>query len=210
MPRQASTRQASTRQGSTRQGSTRQTARRPGPNRHRNSAQRRRSLRGVLLVALSLGLSAGVILAWLPASSLVNQRHQLTAAGSELNSLNAQNRRLKAEAAELSQPGAVDRIAQEQYQLEPPGTQVYDVLPPNDKGAGQYSGDPGLQSLAAPEASAQGLQSTTVSGGTSTSDSAGHDPASSGATGTHGDGGTSSSSPSSFLGRIKQTLEFWH
>lgn len=180
------------------------------PNRPLSRPERRariRRRRNIVLVSATAGVSALVLASWFPLSSMEHQRRTLAQDTAQLHSIQHQNQVLRADATALKNPAVVGRIARQQYQLEEPSKQVYEVLPASGKsGAGQYAGDPGLQSPVAPGHSSQvPAQAQGTQGG------AGSAAASSGSgalkvkDATH----SGSTSPSSLLGRIRQTLEFW-
>jgi cell division protein FtsB len=77
----------------------------------------------------ALVVSAIVLFAWFPASSLLSQRSNLTAAQAQLGALHKQDAALAQERKNLSDAGEIGRIAREQYQLVSPGQQAYEVLP---------------------------------------------------------------------------------
>ena len=83
----------------------------------------------------SLVLSAVILFAWFPASSLLRQRSGLADAQSQLSTLHAQDAALGQEQKSLSDVGEIGRIAREQYQLVSPGQQAYEVLPPSGAAA---------------------------------------------------------------------------
>jgi cell division protein FtsB len=159
-----------------------------GPVAPRTRAERRRQAqarRNRLILVVGAVTSGAVVAAWFPASDLLHQRQQLAAASSELQQLNAQNRSLHHQAKDLETPAAVGRIAQQQYDLVKPGEQAYQVLPPSSS-----DGDGTLGAT-----------------GTGARTSATRSSAS---RGTHGaTGARSGTSPTGFLGRVVQTLEFW-
>jgi cell division protein FtsB len=167
-----------------------------------------RRARFVLLGAFAL--SAVVLVAWFPASSLLSQRSQLAGTQSQLSSLHTQDAALAQEKKNLSDGAEIGRIAREQYQLVSPGQQPYEVLPPTGSVSSgiPYAGDPGSEGPVTPSASSElppGEATTTTSttpeapaaGGT-----AGHASArqASGARGQQGSG---------LASRIVRALEFW-
>ena len=105
----------------------------------------------------SVVVSAVIICAWFPASSLLSQRTNLTGTESQLSSLHAQDRALAQEKKNLSDPGEIGRIAREQYQLVTPGQAAYEVLPPTGSTTGKipYAGDPGSSGPVIPSAAAE-------------------------------------------------------
>ena len=159
------------------------TARAPAATRvERRRAARIRRNRAMLVVAVFC--SVGILAAWFPATSLLHQRSQLAAAATQLGQLNRDNAALRHQEKQLRTPATIGRIAQQQYDLVPPGEQAYQVLPASGSGG------------------AGGMLATTGSAG----------PGSSPALPTQSSG-TSPSAPAatseSFFGRILRTLEFW-
>ena len=175
-----------------------------------------RRRRGILLVAATACLCAGILAAWLPVSAVLHEHHDLSQATSQLDQLRQDNRTLAQAAAALGNPAQASQIAREQYQQVPPGEQAYEVLPPAGKGSGQYAGDPGLQKPVSPDRSQSDLPTTptTASGGTGSlqvtgSNAAGQGSATTQPGGTRSASGSTPSSGGSILGRIERTLEFW-
>jgi cell division protein FtsB len=149
-------------------------------------------------------LSAIILVAWFPASSLLQQRSNLASASTQLRELHQQDAALAQERRNLSDSSEIARIAREQYQLVNPGQQAFEVLPP--AGASEpgtsYAGNPGANAPVAPSSATElppGSVTTSVAPaasahvGRSSSDPSGHSSA-----GTTGLGG-----------RILRTLEFW-
>jgi cell division protein FtsB len=157
-------------------------------------------LRSRLILLGAVVLSAGILAAWFPASSLFHQRASLASATTELRTLHAQDSALAQEKKNLNSSAEISRIARSEYQLVSPGQQAYEVLPP----AGQstagipYAGDPGGLAPVAPSATSElppgDVTTTTVppTGSTTTI------PA------THG-----SAQPEGLVQRMLHTLEFW-
>jgi cell division protein FtsB len=116
----------------------------------------------------ALVLSAIVLFAWFPASSLLSQRSHLTGTEAELGALHKQDAALAQEKKNLSDAGEIGRIAREQYQLVSPGQQAYQVLPPSGAtSAGTpYAGDPGSDGPVTPSATPElppgGVTTTTT------------------------------------------------
>ncbi len=102
----------------------------------------------------ALVVSAIVLFAWFPASSLLSQRSNLTGAEAQLGALHTQDAALAQERKNLSDAGEIGRIAREQYQLVSPGQQAYQVLPPSGATAAgtPYAGDPGADGPVTPSA----------------------------------------------------------
>jgi cell division protein FtsB len=124
--------------------------------------------RARLMLLGSLVVSAVVLFAWFPATSLLSQRSDLTSASAQLSSLHQQDTALAQEKKNLSDTGEIGRIAREQYQLVSPGQQAYEVLPPTrSTSAGTpYAGDPGSAGPVTPSASPElppgGVTTTTT------------------------------------------------
>jgi hypothetical protein len=110
------------------------------------------------MLAGSVVVSALMLVAWFPFSSLLAQHRQLSEASAAVSSLSAQDEALAREQSALTAPGDVERLAREQYQLLEPGQRLVQVLPPSgtpsQAGAGQapYPGDPGLTKPVGPSA----------------------------------------------------------
>jgi hypothetical protein len=143
-------------------------------------------------------VSAVVLVAWFPASSLLNQHSNLASAQDQLAALHKQDAALAQEKKNLSDAGEIGRIARAQYQLVNPGQKAYEVLPPSGAAAAgtPYAGDPGSSSPATPSATPElppgGVTTTTTAAG-------------------HSAHGTSAAQlpGSSLLARMLHSLEFW-
>jgi cell division protein FtsB len=154
--------------------------------------------RSRLLFGGALLFSAVVLLAWFPASSLLNQRNDLAGTSGQLSALHKQDAALAQEKKNLSDAGEIGRIAREQYQFVGPGQRAYEVLPPSGAAATgtPYAGDPGSTGPANPSATPElppgGVTTTTTP------------------TGRAGNATTTApSSSSGLLGRMLHSLEFW-
>ena len=137
-------------------------------------------------------LSVVILGAWFPANALYHQHASLASANAQLNELHQQDAALAQERKNLSNSSEIARIAREQYQLVSPGTTPYQVLPPSDAHApsnSSYATDPGLSKPVVPSGDVE------LPPGSTSSEKA---PSNRRAT-----------APSSFVGRILQTLEFW-
>ncbi|HEY1650291.1 MAG TPA: septum formation initiator family protein [Acidimicrobiales bacterium] len=146
----------------------------------------------------ALVVSAVVLFAWFPASSLLHQRSDLSNAQEQLAALHKQDSALAQEKKNLSDAGEIGRIARAQDQLVSPGQQAYEVLPPSGAAAAgsPYAGDPGSSSPATPSATPE-LPPGGVTTTTTPADRAAH------AT-------TAAKAPeSSLLDRMLHALEFW-
>jgi cell division protein FtsB len=178
-------------------------------------AERRRSRdlrrRRVLLIG-AVGLSAAILGAWFPASSLLHQRSDLASASTQLRQLHQEDGALTQESKNLSNSTEIARIAREQYQLVSPGQQAYEVLPPSGKASANapYAGDPGNNAPVAPSASSElppgaVTTTTTVPPTGSVHTTTPH----AGTTASTATTATTASKPQGTLGRMLQALEFW-
>jgi cell division protein FtsB len=154
--------------------------------------------RSRLLFLGALVFSAIVLLAWFPATSLLNQRSDLSGAAGQLATLHKQDAALAQEKKNLSDAGEIGRIAREQYQFVNPGQRAYQVLPPTGAAAPgtPYAGDPGSAAPAAPSATTE-LPPGGVTTTTAPTSSAGHATT------------KPPTSSSGLLGRMLHSLEFW-
>jgi cell division protein FtsB len=157
------------------------------------------SRRSRLLFVGALLFSAVVLLAWFPASSLLNQHSDLASTSGQLSALHKQDAALAQEKKNLSDAGEIGRIARAQYQFVAPGQRAYEVLPPSGAAAAgtPYAGDPGSTSPATPSATPElppgGVTTTTTPAG-----HAGHATT------------TAPTTSSGLLTRMLHSLEFWH
>jgi cell division protein FtsB len=168
---------------------------RPRPPRAGQAAATGRSR---LLFVGALLFSAVVLIAWFPASSLLNQRYDLAGGSGQLSALHKQDAALAQEKKNLSDAGEIGRIAREQYQFVDPGQRAYEVLPPSGAAAAgtPYAGDPGSTGPATPSATPE----LPPGGVTTTTTPAGH----------AGQAKTAAPTPSSgLLARMLHSLEFW-
>jgi cell division protein FtsB len=149
-------------------------------------------------------VSAVLLCAWFPATSLLSQRSSLAAAQAQISTLHSQDGALAQEKKNLSDAGEIGRIAREQYQLVSPGQKAYEVLPPSGAAGAKtpYAGDPGSNGPVTPSASAElppgGVTTTTLAPGSSSGRSSGSGSKS----------GTGQASPG-FFTRVEHSLEFW-
>ena len=157
--------------------------------------------RARLMLVGAVVVSAVVLFAWFPASSLLTQRSALASTQSQLATLHQQDAALAQEKKNLSDAGEIGRIARQQYQLVNPGQQAYEVLPPSGSASPgtPYAGDPGSTGPVAPSATPElppgGVTTTTT-------------PSAATAAG-HADRTPSTSGGAGFVGRILHSLEFW-
>lgn len=192
---------------------TRARARTPSETR----AERRRALQLRRHRTMFVGATVVAVMimaAWFPASDLLHQHEQLASATTELHSLDQKNHALEKKAAELETPSDIERIAQQQYDLVPPGDQPYQVLPPSGSGNGAVLGATGATSSST-SSSSTSSSSTAPASSSAPSGAASHQNASSGPGGTTGGAdGTSGTTgvpatSAGFFSRVLQTLEFW-
>jgi cell division protein FtsB len=150
-----------------------------------------------LLFVGALLFSAVVLLAWFPASSLLNQRSDLASTSGQLSALHKQDAALAQEQKNLSDAAEIGRIARSQYQFVAPGQRAYEVLPPSGAAAAgtPYVGDPGSTGPATPSATPE-----LPPGGVTTTTPAGH--------GGHA-ATTAPTTSSGLLTRMLHSLEFW-
>lgn len=156
----------------------------PGRAERQRAARTRRTR---LLLVLAVVVSVALLVAWFPGAQLLRQRHQLAATNAQLSRLDHENAALARRAKQLQTAAAVSRIAAQQYDLVPAGEQGYQVLP--------KSGAGGSSSLAT---SGGSTHSSHSSGGSAQPSSGSGSGAAQGA-----------GVPSTFAGRVLQTLEFW-
>lgn len=81
----------------------------------------------VALIALALAAILFVFV--FPTRSYLAQRRQVADAEQAVHVLREQNGKLEAEAQRLQTPGAIERMAREQFHMVYPGEQAYNVLP---------------------------------------------------------------------------------
>ena len=168
-------------------------ARREGSGLAALSAGSTKRARLTLLGAVVI--SAVVVFAWFPASSLLSQRSTLAASEAQLASLHKQDAALAQEKKNLSDAGEIGRIAREQYQLVSPGQGAYEVLPPSGAAAAgtPYAGDPGSADPVTPSATPE-----LPPGGVTTTGPP-----------LTGKAATRASTSSGFVSRMLHALEFW-
>lgn len=150
----------------------------PSRSERRRAARVRRNR---VMVVAAAAVSVIVLVSWFPASELEHQHQQVAAAVTQLDRLHRQNEALSDETKRLQTPSQIASIAEQQYGLEKPGQQDYQVLPPSGSSNGRLA----------------------------TSGRSGTSPASGG--GSNGAPGATSSGVSGqgFFERVTQTLEFW-
>jgi hypothetical protein len=158
--------------------------------------------RAHVMVGVSVGFAAVVLVTSFPLTGLLSQGTALSRAAHGLSTVEAQNRSLSAQAADLSDPATGDNLARQDYGLVPRGQRAYDVLPP--AAASQASRSPGQVPLdEAPVAPGSGPSEALV----------GVVPPATAARrgGGHGakQGAASDSEPRGYWARVVKTLEFW-
>ncbi|MGA8372742.1 MAG: septum formation initiator family protein, partial [Acidimicrobiales bacterium] len=208
---------------SRRKDRTRASARRPAGRRRRGEPRPRaiaRVRRRRLMVVVAAVFAAVVLATSFPASGLLDQHRQLSAANAAVHRLQSENKALAVEQKQLNSKAEIQRLARLSYQLVDPGQTAYNVLPPGAQSTGKggsVAEDPGNQPLVAPANAAgmspdPGLPNTpTTSPQASSSSQA---PASSGAATS---GASRASKPiaqptgggGGFWSRTLRTLEFW-
>ena len=168
-------------------------------------------------VAVAGFFALAVLATSFPLAGLLSQHHQLSAAAAQLEQVQREDRALAEQQHALNSNEAVTQLARGEYQMVSPGQTLYDVLPPTSKtgtttpGAAT-SGDPGNQPLVAPadapDLSPQpGLPQPIPASAAGSSDGAG--ATKDAASGSVPGGAGASSTPSTFWGRVTETLEFW-
>ncbi|HXW35553.1 MAG TPA: septum formation initiator family protein [Acidimicrobiales bacterium] len=192
------------------------------------AALKRRRARVVLILAA--GFSVLVLVTEMPVSALISQRHQISSSESQALEMQAANRTLSREAANLTNPASVDEIARGAYGLVSPGDKAYDVLPPSGSSptAASLSGHVPLDGPPVVPGSRLSQQ-LLGAGSVSTSPNPGYNDQTAPGTGSgsgeegggksgedgNGSSGQKSSpasgdgSKQSFWGRVVNTLEFW-
>jgi cell division protein FtsB len=168
----------------------------------RRAEIRRRRDRALLIGAVVL--SGLMLAAWFPASALYHQHQQLAATSTSLSAVRTEDAALRQEEQRLGSSAEVNRIAREQYQLVEPGQQAYEVLPSS---GGAYDGDPGLEGPVKPSAASELPPGSTAQSEGTQSKGEGSGGRSSTTQGRNAT--TSPAAPTSLMGRIAQTLEFW-
>ena len=176
-------------------------------------------------VALAAVFAVAVLATSFPLSSLLSQHRQLAAAGAQLDQVQKSNRALTEQEHALDSNVAVSQLARGDYQMVSPGQTLYDVLPASSSktdGTGKsgvtsttspgstINGDPGNQPLVAPAnapdlnpevAQSQPIPITAAgsSGGATTSAASTSSPTAS-----------PPAAPTTFWGRVSDTLQFWN
>ena len=167
-------------------------------------------------VAVAAVFAVAVLATSFPLSSLLSQHNRLAAAGAQLAQVQRENRALTEQQHALDSNVAVNQQARRDYQMVGPGQTLYDVLPPSSKTGttspgSPTNGDPGDQPLVAP-ANAPDLSPQpglpqpipTSAAGSSAITAVKRGASASSSTGT-----AVPPAPSTFWGRVTDTLEFW-
>ncbi|HUA94364.1 MAG TPA: septum formation initiator family protein [Acidimicrobiales bacterium] len=170
----------------------------------RRAEIRRRRDRALLLGAVVL--SGLMLAAWFPASALYHQHQQLAATSASLASVRTEDAALRQEEDRLGSSSEVKRIAREQYQLVEPGQQAYEVLPSS---GGAYDGDPGLEGPVKPSAASELPPGSAGQSGAKPASGEAQGSGHRSSTARSHAAASSSAAPTSLMGRIAQTLEFW-
>ena len=172
-------------------------------------------------VALAAVFALAVLATSFPLSSLLSQHHQLSAASAQLQQVQKENRALTEQQRVLDSNVAVTQLARGDYQLVSPGQTLYDVLPPSSKTGGKgttgttapgstVNGDPGDQPLVAPANAPDLSAQAALLPQPIPSSAAGSPPSAATATRAPASGGsTAPPAPTTFWGRVSQTLQFW-
>ncbi|HEX3980651.1 MAG TPA: septum formation initiator family protein [Acidimicrobiales bacterium] len=160
-------------------------------------------------VALAGVFAIAVLATSFPISAIISQHRQLSAASAQLHQLQGENRALSEQQHQLNSKVAINEMAREDFQMVSPGQTLFDVLPPKSLSGklarGTTTGDPANQPLVtpaqAPDLSPQpGLpQPIPSSAAASPSKPSSGVPAS-----------APVQTPSTFWGRVTNTLEFWN
>jgi cell division protein FtsB len=199
---------------------------RPGTGKAKPRAKSKRrpasalTRRSRIPLALAALFSLAILGTSFPASALLAQHHQLSAASRQLSDLQHENQALAEQEQQLSSKSDIDRLARQDYQLVQPGQTLYDVLPASGTSTatvpgGVASGDPGDQPLVNPAGAPDMSPDPALAQPAPTSGSAGSGGAKTGSGGSTAGGPDASggsapgTQPSSFWSRVTSTLEFW-
>ncbi len=175
-------------------------------------------------MALAAVFAVTVLATSFPLSALLSQHRQLAAAAAQLGQIQKSNRALTDQEHALDSNVAVSQLARGNYQMVTPGQTLYDVLPASSETGksgksgvtntntpgSAINGDPGSQPLVAPanapdlnpevalpqpipiSAAGSSGSAATVNAATASSGGAAPPPA-----------------PTTFWGRVSDTLQFW-
>jgi cell division protein FtsB len=165
-------------------------------------------------VALAGVFALAVLATNFPLSAILGQHHELAAANAQLAQVQSQNKALTAQEDALKSNVAINELARGDLQMVTPGQTLYDVLPPSSRtdttapGSPTY-GDPGAQPLVAPN-DAPDLSPQQVLPTPIPSEAAGSSVTGSAKGSTATDvSNRAASAPTSYWGRVADTLEFW-
>ena len=81
------------------------------------------------IVLIGIVVLAGYLLLVTPARTYVQQRQQMHAAENRYQVLAQANEKLDSRVKELQTDQAISQLARERYELVPPGSQAYSVMP---------------------------------------------------------------------------------
>ncbi|HEY6622271.1 MAG TPA: septum formation initiator family protein [Acidimicrobiales bacterium] len=201
----------------TRASTRRPAGRRRGEPRPRAVARVRRRR---LMVVVAAVFAAVVLATSFPASGLLDQHRQLSAANAAVHRLQSENKALTVEQKQLNSKAEIQRLARLSYQLVDPGQTAYNVLPPGAQSTGKggsVAEDPGNQPLVAP-ANAAGMSpdpglpntpTTSPQASTSSQARASSGAATSGASRATKPAAQPTGGGGGFWSRTLHTLEFW-
>ncbi len=165
-------------------------------------------------MALAGVFALAVLATNFPLSAILGQHHELAAANAQLAQVQSQNKALTAQEDALKSNVAINELARGDLQMVTPGQTLYDVLPPSSRtdttapGSPTY-GDPGAQPLVAPN-DAPDLSPQQVLPTPIPSEAAGSSVTGSAKGSTATDvSNRAASAPTSYWGRVADTLEFW-
>jgi hypothetical protein len=179
-------------------------------------------------VAIAGAFAVAVLATSFPLSSILSQHRELASASAQLAQVQKENQELAEQEHALDSNVAVTQLARGELQMVTPGQTLYDVLPPSSRhgatgkaaisGAtgttapgSTVNGDPGNQPLVAPanapDLSAQAAlaqPTPVVVSATSTAGAVGGS-----STASPSSGSATPAAPTTFWGRVAQTLQFW-
>ncbi len=166
-------------------------------------------------VALAAMFALAVLATSFPLSSILGQHGQLSAASAQLAQVQHQNKALTQQQEALKSNVAINQLARGNYQMVTPGQTLYVVLPSSKKttstSLAPTSGDPGSQPLVAPnnapDLSPEQVLPTPIPA--SAADASGTGTSSGATTANVSSATTTPAEPSSYWGRVADTLEFW-
>jgi cell division protein FtsB len=165
----------------------------------RRKAIRRRQARVVMIVCAAFCVL--VLATSFPADALLHQRNAISGDNAELAKLNAGNKALQRQAADLAESGTIANLAHRDYDMVKSGSKAYTVLPASGSDTtGAADGRSSLNQGAIAPGSSQSV--SLVDGSPASPPHGVTHPASSGA-------GHDASSPG-LWDRVLDTLEFWH